>query len=360
MAVMNRQAIKVNLYPHTMHLVDISMCETMSEMRRVSAKKLARLAVAPFRLLLKGWQTGTKTLYFVPSSPSVNGLLKDAWILLISRAWFKRRIYHCHSGGVGVLLHGIPGVTGQFLRWVIGAPLAVIRVSSSAPDDHIGFRSTADFVVPNCILEESDLLGIERNKEKNSIQPLNLLFIGLHAESKGLFILLQAVAAVSLRGQQCMLTTLGSFNDDVFEASCRQFLKRNNLENRVDFAGPKFGADKVNALRNADVLVFPTHFECETFGLVVAESMAAGIPAIATAWSGLRDLIIDGQTGMLTPIKDPEAIAKAIEIFCSNRQLAQEMGIKARQRFIDQYSQAQFDKNFRRTIHEVLAVDAAK
>ena len=51
----------------------------------------------------------------------------------------------------------------------------------------------------------------------------------------------------------------------------------------------------------ADVFVSPSDNIQETFGLAVLEAMASGLPVVASDWDGYRDLVEDGQTGLLVP-----------------------------------------------------------
>jgi glycosyltransferase involved in cell wall biosynthesis len=65
-----------------------------------------------------------------------------------------------------------------------------------------------------------------------------------------------------------------------------------------------------DAFRQIDLLVLPS--EAEGFGLVLIEAMAAGIAVIATDVPGIRDVVRNGQTGILVPVASPESLAKVI------------------------------------------------
>ena len=62
------------------------------------------------------------------------------------------------------------------------------------------------------------------------------------------------------------------------------------------------------------------------------EAMACGLPVVATKNAGADDLIVDGETGFIVPIRSPEAIAEKIGWFASNRSRAFGMGIAAQTR----------------------------
>ncbi|KAK1862736.1 hypothetical protein I4F81_005303 [Pyropia yezoensis] len=77
------------------------------------------------------------------------------------------------------------------------------------------------------------------------------------------------------------------------------------------FTGILTGADLSAAYASADVFVMPS--ESETLGFVVLEAAAAGVPAVAAAAGGLRDVVKDGVTGFLFPAAGPSPSAAAVE-----------------------------------------------
>src|SRR5258707_14552742 len=68
--------------------------------------------------------------------------------------------------------------------------------------------------------------------------------------------------------------------------------------------------DVANLLSTLDLFVSPAR--SEPFGLSIVEAMAAGVPVVATASEGAREIIEDNQTGRLVPVGDSEAMATAI------------------------------------------------
>jgi glycosyltransferase involved in cell wall biosynthesis len=88
-------------------------------------------------------------------------------------------------------------------------------------------------------------------------------------------------------------------------------------------------------LSTFDVFISPSR--AEPFGLSIVEAMAAGIPVIATASEGAREIIEDGATGRLVPIDDSNALAQAIQDFLDNAnepgRLAANAKTSARERF---------------------------
>lgn len=98
-----------------------------------------------------------------------------------------------------------------------------------------------------------------------------------------------------------------------------------NLENRVFLTG--WFADVAPILCVLEVFVSASHFE--PFGLVIIEAMATGLPVVAVASEGAREILINNETGKLVKIGSAEAIAYAVGEFLSDEQARKSFGRKA-------------------------------
>ena len=87
----------------------------------------------------------------------------------------------------------------------------------------------------------------------------------------------------------------------------------------------------------SSLTLFVSAARSEPFGLAIVEAMAAGLPIVATASEGAREIIEDGVTGKLVPVDDPEALAQAIEDLLDNSperaRLGRNAAVAARERF---------------------------
>ncbi|RMG40588.1 MAG: glycosyltransferase [Planctomycetota bacterium] len=79
-----------------------------------------------------------------------------------------------------------------------------------------------------------------------------------------------------------------------------------------------------------DLLTLPTRREGLPY--VLLEAAALGVPVVATRVTGCVDAVVDGETGLLVPPDDPDALRAAIEGVLSNAGLAQRLGQAARER----------------------------
>lgn len=90
----------------------------------------------------------------------------------------------------------------------------------------------------------------------------------------------------------------------------RALADRHGVRDRVRFLGRVAHEDLPPLIRSADVVVCVPWYE--PFGIVPLEAMACGVPVVASAVGGLVDTVVDGETGIHVPPRDPEALATAL------------------------------------------------
>ena len=89
-------------------------------------------------------------------------------------------------------------------------------------------------------------------------------------------------------------------------------------------------ADVPELLATAHCVLLASDYEgCP---LSVLEAMAAGVPVVATAVGGIPEIVADGETGLLTPRGDAQALARALETVLADRDLATRLGAEGRAR----------------------------
>ncbi|MGB9802180.1 MAG: glycosyltransferase [Desulfofundulus sp.] len=106
------------------------------------------------------------------------------------------------------------------------------------------------------------------------------------------------------------------------------------LEGRLFFTGERRDIPQILSLM--DVFVLPS--TTEGLPLTILEAMAAGKPVIASRVGGLPEVVVDGETGFLVPPGDPQALARALAQLLVNRQKAEEMGQKGKQRVMQHFT----------------------
>jgi phosphatidylinositol alpha-mannosyltransferase len=140
--------------------------------------------------------------------------------------------------------------------------------------------------------------------------PGRIVFIGRAERRKGLGVLLQAFSLLRRRMPRATLVIAGATRRQVLET------ERNGPGLPVDLAGVEAlgwvaDEEKIAHLGAAEIVCAPS-LAAESFGIVLAEAMAAGVPVVASDLPGYRAVLRDGQAGRLTPPGDPVALADAL------------------------------------------------
>jgi glycosyltransferase involved in cell wall biosynthesis len=148
---------------------------------------------------------------------------------------------------------------------------------------------------------------------------------------KGVEYFLEAAALVASRCPDARFLVLGDGpSRDAFVGDAR----RRGLAGRVLFAG--FRKHVTRGLREVTLSVLPSLSEGLSNALL--ESMAAGVPIVATRVGGNPELVVDGVTGLLVPPRDAGALAAAMCLLLENPALARRFGEAARQRALHHFS----------------------
>lgn len=142
-----------------------------------------------------------------------------------------------------------------------------------------------------------------------------MLVMGRLEPQKGHRVLLQAMASfLRERVPELRLVCAGT---GTLQNELEKMTKNLNLSDVVRFVG--FQSNVADWLAMADIGVLPSFYE--GLPLAAIESLAAGLPLIATAVDGTPEVVVNGETGLLVPPGDPKALADAIALLALNADL---------------------------------------
>ena len=165
-----------------------------------------------------------------------------------------------------------------------------------------------------------------------------VLYVGRMERSsrwKGVRHLLDAVPHV-LRSVPDLSVDLVGAGDDV--PSLRGYAESKGLEGVVRFHGALTGPALVERYRHATLVVLPSTKAAESFGMVLLEAAACGRPAVASRVGGIPSAVLDGETGLLVPPGNPEALAEAVTVILNDDELARSLGTRAAERAKAEFS----------------------
>jgi colanic acid/amylovoran biosynthesis glycosyltransferase len=183
-------------------------------------------------------------------------------------------------------------------------------------------------------------VDIERFKlnRKGNIK-FTILFVGRLEPIKGLTVLLDAFEYLIKTGVDCQLDIVG---DGPMEGVLSQKAKQMGLDGHVVFNGA-VGQDEILIhYERAHVLVISSFME--GIPVVLMEAMASGLPVVATNVGGITELVENNSNGFVVPTGSVDKLFHALKMLADNRDRAIEMGIKGREKVIQEFSTANLGK----------------
>jgi glycosyltransferase involved in cell wall biosynthesis len=157
-------------------------------------------------------------------------------------------------------------------------------------------------------------------------QDVVLGFVGRLVREKGILELFEAVRQLRARHRRLRLLVIGPIDADKPDALQPSVAASFGIGDIVAFAGYRSEMPELYGLM--DVSALPSHRE----GLPRApmEAAAMGVPVVATAIRGCREVVRDGETGFLVPVGDAGRLAEALDRILSDPGLARRMAVEAR------------------------------
>jgi glycosyltransferase involved in cell wall biosynthesis len=158
-----------------------------------------------------------------------------------------------------------------------------------------------------------------------------LLFVGRLVDKKGLEYLLKAMPIVLAKYPMQHLTVTG---DGPLKKSLVALCHQLDITNRVEFTGSLTNRDIAPLLQSCEIAVFPSIVtdsgDQEGTPVAIMEALACGCVTIASDYPGVRDIITDGETGLIVAGKSSEALAQGILTLLDNPEMQQQLSENGR------------------------------
>jgi glycosyltransferase involved in cell wall biosynthesis len=219
--------------------------------------------------------------------------------------------------------------------------------------DSIGIRSDKVVAIHNAVAAETDG-GVERTGPSGALRAefgleqgtLVITIVARLIPEKGHRHLLQALehACVQIPALRLLVVGDGPLWEDL-----RHQVERLHLDHSVHLLGMRHDVAEILAI--SDLFVLPSL--TEGLSNAILEAMAAGVPVIATDVDGSGELVVDGETGLLVPPGDVEALTRAICRLAANEPTRRAMSEASRRRIAQQFSVDRFVDSFERLYRDL-------
>ena len=357
--------------------VNLSTSRRMDEIGKGGAKKLLRFAGSFFLLFYKLLLHRYDLCYLAITCHGV-GFLKDAPFVLLCKLFGRRIVIHQHNKGMNGCIDRWP------YRWLIPYIYKHARVILLSwhlyPDIAQAVKREQVMICANGIREtvsgeRSVLNGTDikhstlnskhytlnsKQEKRDLTKPLtahrspltvNLLFLSNLIPSKGVYVLLDACKMLKDRGVAFQCNFVGGESKEMDRRVFGEAVKERGLEGHVLYHGPKYGEEKEQYWRMADVFVQPTYEDC--FPLTILEAMQHGLPVVSTDEGAVPDMVADGENGFVCRRKDAEGLAQALERLLQDEALRHRMGAEGYRRYKEKFTLQCFEQRFTEILREM-------
>ena len=313
--------------------VDCFLSRSLEEMNRFSLPKIFRLLRGMGRLL---WDslTFSPDWVVVPVAFNRGSFLKDGMAVLLMGALRRRVALWCHGQGYKPLRSGKGVLMRLFCRTVMAVPSAVVTPSRQAGLDN-AFQSefqnrwrTIPYGIPD----------LPRLCPPQKGEGVKVLFLSNMLQAKGWMTLWKAACNLCPRHDGLSFDFYGQETAEISSEELERFFAQGPSPERIRYRGPAYGETKERAFAQADIFCFPTYYPYETFGIVLVEAMRAGLPLVASRYSGIPEILAEGEGGFLVPPDSVEGLEGEIERLLLDPSLRESMGSFNRRRFESHYT----------------------
>jgi glycosyltransferase involved in cell wall biosynthesis len=264
--------------------------------------------------------------------------LRNGILILIARLFRKPVIIHAHGAEFPEFYKQLSPRWQQILSWILQQSTYFIALSESWKKYYIsecGLAEEQVIVLHNPVNFPSQI------PDRTNTEEINLTFLGKINQRKGVYDLLQAFANLNSESRQkAKLIIAGSGEIE----AANNLAKQLQINEKVDFIGWINTEQKNNLLANTSIFLLPSYNEGLPMALL--EAMSWGLPVITTPVGGIREVVVDNQTGILVTPGNIHELTSRIESLINNAVLRLNIGRAARETTaafsIDKYSKSLF------------------
>jgi len=313
---------------------------------------------------------GVENFYYIPAPGKRVALYRDWLVMFLCRPFFKRVILHWHAAGLGKWLETSANIHARAATYRAFRPvdLSIVLSRYNATDGEkllshrvcLVNNGIADpcpdfekFILPRRkarlearrkLLAGEPFLPEDHQAAGDDPHIVKVLFLAHCMKEKGLFDALEGVVLANWQLHQMnsplrlQLTVAGEFvspQDRIEFDRCLSLLASKDAgKTRVNYLGFVSGPAKTQVFSENDCFCFPTYYHAESFGLVVVEAMAFGLPVVTTRWRSIPEIMPPAYPG-LVDTQSPKQVADALI-----RLMSGHSGEWARQNFTTRFTLA--------------------
>lgn len=347
-------AAMVGKYIHDSHIINeafdchyfnLTLARNLSDIGKGGVRKFINFLKQLHNIRKKVQNIHPQLCYVTPNAKGT-AFYKDFFVVILLKLMKQNIIIHYHNKGVSTRQDKI---LDNFLYKIFFKRIKVILLTETLYDDIKKYVNRKNvFICPNGIPEtlKEEPKSIHNNKIPH------LLFLSNLIISKGVLVLLDACKILKEKGYSFVCDFIGGETQEMNASQFKEETNKRGIQNEIVYNGKKYGEEKASYFKNADIFVFPTYYENETFGLVNLEAMEYKLPIVTTNEGGIKDVVKDGENGFIAQKKDPVSLAICIERLLKDKQLRQKMGENGYKKYQEKFTLAIFENRMKEILTE--------
>jgi len=315
----------------------------LEDIGQIQSLKLARLFWYCVEAIWCRFRHGVRIFYYVPAPGKRAALYRDWLVMLFCRPFFDKVILHWHAAGLAKWLETSAQITARAITYRLYKPVdlsivlskytsgdaekflshRICRLNYGIPDPCPDFatavlpRRRARLAARQKLFKGESLEAGHLSGDGGDPRIMNILYLAHCTREKGLFDTLEGAALANAElarknsPLQMRLTVAGEFFTTSEQAEFNERVTQLGMNASATCIGFVSGERKQRAFIESDCFCFPTYYHAESFGLVVVEAMAFGLPIVTTRWRSLPE-ILPSDYPCLVDTRSPEQIADAL------------------------------------------------
>ncbi len=315
--------------------VNLLLSSTVSSSGQFSFIKIGRALKTIYETLLSVSFNRPKICYFALSSSGF-ALYRDFILVIILKLFRIKIVYHLHNKGIKN--NQSKTLNKKIYEFLFGGNKVIIGSKLLYKDVEDYFSFDKVYICPNGIAENPN---IHLNK-KNEI--VKILYLSNWIKSKGILDLMASCQILVDSGLDFVLQIAGSEGDLSLQDLILES-ERLNISSHIEIVGAKFGSEKYQLLKEADIFVLPTYYSNECFPLVILEAMQSELPVVSTFEGGIPDFVENNITGYLVNQRDIRGLSNRLQDLILNPGKRISMGASGRKRYENNFTLSHFEFN---------------
>ncbi len=287
-------------------------------------------------------------LVYVTPNACGGAFYKDFIVVWLVKLFGCKVVVHYHNKGVSTRQN--KWLDDKLYRRFFKGIKVILLAEALYQDVERYVKQKDVYICPNGIpdvLEPEPVIGRHNGKP-------HILFLSNLIESKGVWVLLDALQQLKDKGYPFVCDFVGGETAEIDSRCFKAEVEKRNLESSVVYHGKKFGEEKNAFLKEADIFVFPTFYPNECFPLVLLEAMQYGVACVSTHEGGIPGIIEDGQTGWLVKRQSADDLAGKLIWMLAHPLETKAMGERGKKKFDREFTLSCFETRMKEILQKLL------